>query len=146
MVKIYRMKNFPPENTVSHQYSFKVIQKDIDSLNHVNNVVYLQWINDISEKHWNLITNETLEQHYFWMVLRHEIDYVHQAFLGDEITICTWVGEIQGAKSVRNVHIYKGDDVLVKGKSTWCLIDAKTLRPTRIKEDVLGVLSVKKEN
>lgn len=144
MVKIYRMKNFPPENTVSYQYSFKVTQKDIDSLNHVNNVVYLQWINDISEKHWNLITNETLEQHYFWMVLRHEIDYVNQAFLGDEITIYTWVGESQGVKSVRNVHIYKGDTLLVKGKSTWCLIDAKTLKPTRIKEDILKVLSVKK--
>jgi len=44
-----------PIDTVSHTYTVKVTEKDIDGLNHVNNVVYLQWVNDISERHWNKI-------------------------------------------------------------------------------------------
>jgi len=136
------MKNVPPENTVSFQYSFYVEEKDIDVLNHVNNIAYIQWINDISEKHWSKITNKTLEKNYFWVVIRHEIDYVSQAFLGDKITIYTWVGETKGVKSVRHVQIYKENNLVSKAQTTWCLIDKKTLKPARIKEDMLSVLSV----
>ena len=134
------MRDFPPTDAVSYQHSFPVEARHLDGLNHVNNVVYLQWVNDISEKHWELLSNESLNSKYFWVCLRHEIDYLHQAVLGDEITVFTWIGESAGVKSVRNVHIYKGDILLTKIKSTWCLIDAKTLKPTRIKEDILEVL------
>lgn len=132
-----------PENTVSYQYSFKVEKKDIDELNHVNNVVYLQWVNHISEKHWNLLADKEIRQKYLWVVLRHELDYLNQAFLGDEITMITWVGESVGVKSVRNVHIYKDKTLLLKARSTWCLLDQKSLRPTRIKEDILSLLRPK---
>ena len=134
------MKDFPPNDTVSYQRSFHVEAKHLDALNHVNNVVYLQWVNDISEKHWELLSNEQLNSKYFWVCLRHEIDYLNQSILGDEITVFTWVGESAGVRSVRNVHIYKGDVLLTKIKSTWCLIDKKSLKPTRIKQDILDVL------
>ena len=134
------MRDLPPTDTVSYQHSFPVEASHLDALNHVNNVVYLQWVNDISEKHWELLSNDSLNSKYFWVCLRHEIDYLHQAVLGDEITVFTWIGESVGVKSVRNVHIYKGDILLTKIKSTWCLIDAKTFKPTRIKEDILEVL------
>ena len=137
------MKNFPPTDTVSYQHSFYVEEKHIDTLNHVNNVVYLQWVNDISEKHWGILSDENLNSKYFWVCLRHEIDYLDQAVLGDEISVYTWVGESAGVKSIRNVHIYKGDTLLTKIKSTWCLIDAKTYKPTRIKQDILDVLKRK---
>ena len=135
------MKNPVPENSVSFQYSFPVEEQHIDALNHVNNVVYVQWINDISGKHWQKITTKVLDEKYFWVVIRHEIDYVNQALLGDKITIFTWVGESRGVKSVRHVQIQKGDEVIVKAQTTWCLIDSKTFKPTRIKEDILEVLS-----
>ena len=134
------MKDFPPNDTVSYQHSFLVEANHLDALNHVNNVVYLQWVNDISEKHWEILSNELLNSKYFWVCLRHEIDYLNQAILGDEITVFTWVGESAGVRSIRNVHIYKGDILLTKIKSTWCLIDKKTLKPTRIKQDILDVL------
>jgi acyl-CoA thioester hydrolase len=129
-----------PIDTVSHSYTFKVTEKDIDGLNHVNNVVYLQWVNDISERHWNILASEEIRQKYIWVVLRHELDYLNQAFLGDEITLVTWVGTSSGVKSVRHVHVFKGDSVLLKAQSTWCLIDTKSLRPTRIKDDILSLL------
>ena len=134
------MKNPIPANTVSYQTTFKVEKNAIDGLNHVNNVVYLQWVNDISEKHWNLLAGKEIKEKYLWVVLRHELDYMNQAFLGDEITVSTWVGESSGVKSIRHVAVYKGDAILLKARSTWCLLEMKTLRPTRIKEDILSLL------
>jgi hypothetical protein len=52
------MINIPPKNSVSYHYSFKVQKKDIDILNHVNNLVYLKWVNDVSEKHWGFAAGE----------------------------------------------------------------------------------------
>ena len=128
------------EDKISYSHKIRVSESDLDSLNHVNNVVYLQWVNDISETHWNILADEDLRSKYFWVVLRHEIDYLSQAVLGDEITVLTWVGESEGVRSVRHVEMSIGDKPLIRASSTWCLIDAKTLRPTRIREDVLSLL------
>ncbi len=129
-----------PRKSVSYTYSLTVEPEHIDNLNHVNNVVYLQWVNDISEKHWNILAVNGLKEKYFWVVLRHELDYHNEAFLNDELSLQTWIGESKGVKSVRHVEIYKGDNLLLKAASTWCLIDAKTLKPTRIKNDILDIL------
>lgn len=137
------MDNIVPENTISYQYTFKVGSKDIDDLNHVNNVVYLQWVNDISERHWDVLADKEIKQKYLWVVLRHELDYLKQAFLGEEITMITWIGESVGVKSVRHVHVYRGNTVLLKARSTWCLLEQKSLRPTRVKEDILSLLRPK---
>jgi acyl-CoA thioester hydrolase len=129
------------EDKISYSHKIRVRKSDLDRLNHVNNVVYLQWVNDISEKHWNLLADEILRKKYFWVVLRHEIDYLSQAVFGDEITVVTWVGSSKGVRSIRHVEMFIGEKPLVRASSTWCLIDAETLRPTRIREDVLSLLS-----
>lgn len=123
-----------------YQYSITVTKEHIDDLNHVNNVDYVKWINDISEKHWQLLSNPDIDSKYFWVVLRHEVDYLRQAKIGDELTINTYVGESSGVKSIRYVEIFKNDKLIVKGKTTWCLIDKNTQRPKRIDDDILKVL------
>jgi len=137
------LKDIIPKNVVSHQINLKVQKQDIDALNHVNNVVYLQWVNDISEKHWSILSNREIDSKYFWVAIRHEIDYVNQAVLDDDITVYTWIGETGGVKSIRNVHIYRGQIFLAKARTTWCLVDMKTNKPTRIKEDILNILGEK---
>ena len=134
------MDRVAPENSISYTEELIVDKGHLDALQHVNNVVYLQWVNDVSEKHWNILSSEELRKKYFWVVLRHELDYVHQAVLGDQVQIHTWVGESEGVRSVRYVEMRVGSKVLLKARSTWCLIDAKTLRPSRIQQDVLDVL------
>jgi acyl-CoA thioester hydrolase len=131
-----------PENTINYHHSFMVKQEEIDSLNHVNNIVYLKWVNDIAEKHWSILSNDEVNEKYFWVTVRHEIDYLQSALLGDEITVYTWVGESAGVKSIRHVHIYKGETLLVKTKTTWCLIDSKTYKPARIRQDILKILEI----
>ena len=134
------MKTSIPKHATSLTQKLRVKPSEIDSLRHVNNVVYLKWANAVAEKHWSILTNKELESKFYWVALRHEIDYLKPAFLNDEIRIETWIGESKGVRSVRYVHIYKEDNLLVKTKTVWCLIDAVTHKPTRITQEILGVL------
>jgi len=118
-----------------------VVSSEIDDLDHVNNVVYLQWVQDIATLHWQHLTKNSDAKDLIWVVLRHEIDYLGQATLNEEITLKTWVGETKGVKSIRHVEIFKEDKLLVKAQTTWCLLNNKTLRPTRITEDIFNLLS-----
>jgi len=113
---------------------------EIDELNHVNNVVYLEWVQDIANKHWTELTKDNPQNNYVWMVIRHEIDYKNQAVLGDEITIKTWVGKTVGVKSIRHVEIFKQNILLTKAQTTFCMLNAKSHKPTRITESVLNLL------
>lgn len=128
---------------VSYQDSIIVSKEHIDNLNHVNNVVYVQWINDISEKHWKTISTPDINSKYLWVVLKHEVDYLGEAVLGDELIIKTYVGESVGVKSIRYVEIYNNSKPIVKGKTTWCLIDLKSHKPKRIEIDILNILYAK---
>ena len=133
-------------NTVKNIFTYThiVLENELDTLDHVNNVVYVQWIQDISTKHWNDLTKNKPDLNYVWVVTRHDIDYKGQAVLGDEITFETWVGATKGVTSVRHVEIYKGSVLLAKAATTWCMLHAKTLRPARITESVLKVLQAGK--
>lgn len=135
------MKNQVPENAIQHQYTIKVTEEHLDELNHVNNITYLKWVQDASGIHWNLLATPKINEEIVWMVLRHEIDYAGQAFLDDELTITTWIGESSGVKSIRNVLISKKGKTLTKCKTTWCLLDKKTLRPKRIDGEILRLLT-----
>ncbi len=117
---------------------------EIDDLNHVNNVVYIQWMDTIASEHWAELTKNHPLQEYVWVVTRHEIDYKKQAVLNDEVLMKTWVGETAGFTSIRHIEFFKGDALLAKAKTTWCLLDAKTFKPTRIRENVLKVLQPSK--
>ncbi|MCL7754957.1 acyl-CoA thioesterase [Polaribacter sp. Z022] len=118
----------------------KVSKEDIDTLHHVNNLVYVKWMDDIATKHYAFLTKDNPLPQYVWVVTRHEIDYKNQAILGDEITVKTWVGETKGITSVRFMEFYKENTLLVQAKTTWVMLDSKTLKPTRIRENVLKVL------
>jgi len=114
--------------------------EDIDVLNHVNNAVYVKWMDKVAFEHWAFLTRNNPLPQFIWVVLRHEIDYVKQAVLGDKITVKTWVGETKGFKSERYMEFYKNNDVLVKAKTIWGMLDAETYKPSRIRENVLNVL------
>lgn len=118
-----------------------VTKEDLDDLNHVNNVIYVQWIQDIAKEHWEVRATDQLKKDFIWVVIRHEIDYKTQAFLGDEILIETYVGETTFVTSERFVNIKnaKTGKILVTAKSMWCLLDAASKRPTKITEDLRTV-------
>jgi acyl-CoA thioester hydrolase len=123
---------------------FTVIASDIDELNHVNNVVYIQWIQNIANLHWTQLKQDVdTTTTYAWVVIRHEIDYIGQALLGETLLAKTWVGKTEGIRSIRHVEFYKNNKLVVKAQTTFCLVNAKTFKPTRITDQILMMLAPK---
>jgi len=127
------------KNTFS--FSLKVSTLNIDDLNHVNNLVYLNWVLKAAEKHWKSLSTDFLMENYSWVVLRHEIDYLKSAMLHDEITVVTWIGESYGVKSERFVEIKIENKLIAKAKTIWCLLDKKTMRPVRIPNEIIKIFN-----
>lgn len=131
-----------PAETYTHKLT--VTKDDLDDLEHVNNVRYVQWIQDIAKEHWEVRATDQLKKDFIWVVIRHEIDYKKQAFLGDEILVETYVGETTFVTSERFVNIKNAKgEILVAAKSMWCLLDADSKRPTKITEDLRTVFHKK---
>jgi acyl-CoA thioester hydrolase len=130
--------------TTSNPFSIEIVAlpADIDELNHVNNVVFVRWVQDVAAAHWMATSTDELRASYSWMLLRHEIDYLGQAFLGDRLIGTTWVGEAKGATFERFVELKKDGKVITKSRTVWALLDAKTLKPRRI-DQVMNELLAK---
>ena len=109
-----------------------VDEKDIDQLGHVNNVVYVRWVQEVAVAHWSVLSSAPERERLLWVVVRHEIDYKHAAFLKDSLVARTWVGEADGLAFERNTEIVRVSDrkLLAKARTLWCPVDAKTMRPT----------------
>ncbi|GGD77905.1 thioesterase [Emticicia aquatilis] len=113
-----------------------VAPDDIDELNHVNNIVYLRYVQDAAIGHWKTVPQEIASQ-IIWMARRHEIDYLKQAFLGEELVAKTWVDDFVGVKSIRHCEIMRGEEILARSVTHWISLDAQTLRPKRITEEIV---------
>ncbi len=115
-----------------------VLPEHIDANGHVNNVVYVGWLQDAGTAHWNARFDEDTRARWSWVALRHEIDYL-RALMPDATAVArTWVGDPQGPRFNRYVRIEDGEGRLcAQGLSEWCLVDAVTMRPTRIPATML---------
>ena len=113
-------------------HSFRVESADIDEQGHVNNVSFLRWIQDVAVAHWHDAATDEQQERFAWVVVRHEIDYKKQAFLNDEITATSWVGEWSKVTFERFTEITRGEDLLVKSRTVWCMLDRESAKPARI--------------
>ena len=122
----------------SFEINIIVAQEDLDNLNHVNNVRYVQWVQDVAEEHWNTKATEKILSEYFWVLLKHHIEYKNPAVLGDVIKLKTYIKESGGATCVRVVDLYNknSDKLLASSETTWCLVSQKNMRPSRITEEI----------
>jgi acyl-CoA thioester hydrolase len=120
-----------------------VSQEDLDNLNHVNNVRYVQWVQDIAEQHWMSKTSEDIRRKYFWILLKHHIDYKNPAILGDVLKVVTYVKKSEGIRSIRIVEIYDKttEKLLVSSETTWCFMNSQTNKPARITQEVFQLFS-----
>ena len=112
----------------------------IDELGHVNNAVWVQWIQQVAVAHWDAVAEQDFKDAYFWVVARHEIDYLRSAVLGDEITARTWIEEAaRGARSTRMMQ-FTGPDgkICVRAKTQWAIIDKALGRPIRVPPEVVA--------
>lgn len=117
---------------------------DIDQMGHVNNVIYLRWVQEAATAHWTAVASPEEQASLLWVVVRHEIDYLRPAKLGDTILARTWVGKASKIKFDRFVELQRASDrvVLARARTVWCPIDSKTGRPIAVPAGVRARFSV----
>lgn len=118
--------------------------EDIDDLGHVNNVVYLRWVQEAATAHWQARAAPEDQAAVFWVVSRHELDYMRPAHLDTEVVARTWVGTARRLQFERHTELVRASDgeVLVRARTLWIPVDAETLRPTAVSASVRETFSV----
>lgn len=126
----------------TYSINIAVRPEHLDDLNHVNNVQYLEWVQQISKEHWQKLTRPEWDAHYVWVVRSHHITYHHPAVLGDLLTVVTHVKAARGAQSERHVRILlEGSETpVVTCTTNWVLLDAKSGKPSRVPEDMIRAM------
>lgn len=120
--------------------TFVAEPQHIDELGHVNNTVWVQWIQDMATAHWDTVARPEDRAAFFWVVVRHEIDYRGNIAEGESVTATTWIeGPAQGAKSLRRVEFTdNADKRLVSAATTWAMIDRASGRLARVRPEILA--------
>lgn len=117
----------------------KVEPHHIDDLNHVNNVVYLEWVQDMGNYHWTEKTKGQYDKEFAWVVLDHFIEYKRPSVLGDELVATTWVEKCEGARSIRHVEFHKEGKLVCRSKTNWAFIDREKVRPLLIPDKIANL-------
>ena len=135
---------------ISTTYSklFFIPQSAIDENGHVNNVAYVQWMQDVAIEHYASIGGiEAQGPEATWVVREHRIEYLLPAFAGEEIEVRTWVENIRRVRSLRKYEFIRKSDgkTLVKGETDWVFVNTKTGRPVPLPEEVTQVFAVRGE-
>jgi acyl-CoA thioester hydrolase len=120
-----------------------VVTEDVDEQGHVNNTVYLRWVQDIATAHWRAVASPDAQAEIGWVVVRHEIDYKAPALPGDEVLLRTWVGKATRITFERHTeirHAARGQ-LLAQARTLWCPINSRTGKPQRVSDEVRAQFS-----
>jgi acyl-CoA thioester hydrolase len=132
-----------------HRYNLTVTEASVDRNRHVNNIAYVQWMQDGAIQHAELAGGTRLAEALgaTWVVRTHRIEYFSPAFAGDEITVETWVADFRRVRSLRRYRIIRARDgvLLAEGETDWVFVDAKTRRPRRIPEEMVRAFGLEDE-
>ena len=120
-----------------YEKQIQVTEEHIDQNNHVNNVQYVHWVEEVAAEHWDLLKQQTEYANDAWMLLDHHIRYKKQVYLNDMITVRTYPMTPEGAKQPRKVEFYCNDQLVVDSSTLWILFDPETKKIKRLESDWL---------
>jgi acyl-CoA thioester hydrolase len=109
---------------------------DIDHMGHVNNAVYLKWVQEAVIDYWRTVAPPEAVGAHLWVALKHEISYRRPTFLQDNVVAEVIAERMEGARAYFTTIVRRGQDVLSEVKSCWCCLDAVTQRPARLAREV----------
>jgi acyl-CoA thioester hydrolase len=121
----------------THRHALAIEPGDIDFMGHVNNSVYLKWVQEAVVAYWRRVAPAEAVAQHLWVAIRHEITYRRPAFPDDNVVAQVMAEGVQGARAFFSTLITRGEEVLAEVKSSWCCLDAATLRPARLARDVV---------
>lgn len=118
---------------------FTARDADIDELGHVNNAVWVRWIQDVATSHWAARARAEEQARLIWVVVRHEIDYLRPLLVGQSVTAHTWVApQARGARFDRHIAFVGTDGKThVRAQTTWALLDRASGRPQRVPAEMV---------
>jgi acyl-CoA thioester hydrolase len=129
------MSNQAPE---TDEYDVDVTADDIDELGHVNNAIYLTWVQAAVLQHWRRLVPKDVAAAHLWVALKHEISYRRPAFLNDHVVVRVVLEKVIGARAFYKTMVNHGNDVLVEVRSCWCCLDSATRKPVRLARDIIA--------
>jgi acyl-CoA thioester hydrolase len=121
---------------MTFHYPVGIVPGDIDHMGHVNNSVYLKWVQEAVVRYWEKIAPAEAVAGHLWVALKHEISYRRPAFLEDNVVADVIAERMHGARAFFTTIVRRGSDVIAEVKSTWCCLDATTRKPARLGADV----------
>ena len=118
------------------RHQIAIDTSDIDHMGHVNNAVYLKWVQESVVAYWEKVAPADAVADHLWVALKHEITYRKPAFLKDAVIAEVVAEGVQGARAFFSTLVKRGEDILAEVKSSWCCLDAHTKKPARLARDV----------
>lgn len=117
-----------------YRTSRRVTPNDLENLDHVNNLRYLEWVLEVAGAHWAQLSRPEWNTEYIWVVKSHQIQYHRSAVLEDELSLETFVEKARGAISTRIVNICLRDsgDLVATCSTEWCLLEKSRMKPVRM--------------
>ena len=122
--------------TQAYHHPIGILPDDIDHMGHVNNSVYLKWVQEAVVRYRERVAPPDAVARHLWIALSHEIQYRRPTFLDDLVVADVIAERVEGAKAFFTTVIKRGEEVLAEVKSSWCCLDAASLRPVRVARDI----------
>ena len=119
------------------RHTITIAPADIDHMGHVNNAVYLRWVQEAVVRYWETVAPVEAVAQHLWVALKHEISYRKPAFLDDGVVAEVIAEGARGARTVFSTVFKRGEEIVAEVSSSWCCLDAATLRPARLARDVV---------
>lgn len=115
---------------------------DIDENGHVNNIVYVRWLQEVATAHWFAVAPPEDVARFFWVISRHEVDYLRSSHLGEALAAETWGENPRGARFDRCTRILGADGTpRVEARTTWVLMDRELARPARVPKAMMELFA-----
>ncbi|MEO5809308.1 MAG: thioesterase family protein [Sphingomicrobium sp.] len=121
---------------VTYHHPIGILPADIDHMGHVNNSVYLKWVQDAVVRYWESLAPPEAVARHLWVALSHDIQYRRPAFLDDIVVADVIADKVEGAKAFFTTVIKRGEEVVAEIRSSWCCLDSVSKRPARLAKDI----------
>lgn len=130
----------------NYSFEFTIPENAVDENGHVNNVNYVQWMQDAAVRHYEAMGGRqiTIDLGASWVVRSHTIEYLRPAFAGERVKVLTWVANMRRVRSLRRYQFIRAKDqkLLVRGETDWVFVDANTGAPRAIPEEVISLFTL----
>ena len=120
----------------AYHHPVGICAEDIDHMGHVNNSVYLKWVQEAVIRYWEKVAPPEAVARHLWIALSHEIKYRRPTFVDDRVVADVIAEKVDGARAFFTTVIKRGEEVLAEVKSSWCCLDSASRRPVRLAKEV----------